>query len=69
MTAPDPDPRQTPGLPHGDVRPGDTPPAESSATSGVSHQEGPAWHTGSKVSLVLIVVVAILVAARWRWSG
>jgi hypothetical protein len=65
MTTPDPDPRQTPGLRHGDVRPGDTPPAESSSTAGVSHHEGPAWNVGSKASLIVIAVLAGLVAAMF----
>jgi uncharacterized protein DUF6480 len=65
MTTPDPDPRQTPGLRHGDVRPGDTPPAETSGTAGVSHREAPAWNIGSKASLIAIAVLAGLVAAMF----
>jgi hypothetical protein len=64
MTSPDPDPSQTPSLEHGDIRAGDTPPAES-GTSGISHREAPAWHVGSKLSLVVIVVLAVLVAAMF----
>jgi hypothetical protein len=65
MTTPDPDPQETPGLRHGDVPPGDTPPAEASGTSGVSHRETPAWQAGSKVSLIVIAVLAALVAAMF----
>jgi hypothetical protein len=65
MTTPDPDPRDTPGLRHGDVRPGDTPPGEASGTSGVSRREPPVWQAGSKASLIVIAVLAGLVAAMF----
>lgn len=64
MTAqpPDPSPRETPGLePGGGVRPGDTPP-ESGQTSGLSHREPKPPRVLPKVTIVLTVLVALLVA-------
>jgi hypothetical protein len=63
MTTPDPDPSETTGLePGGGVPPGETPPAESSI-AGVSHHEDPPGRTITPVSLAIIVILVVLVAA------
>ncbi|MFB9433527.1 DUF6480 family protein [Streptoalloteichus tenebrarius] len=62
-TSPDPDPENTPGLePGGGVRPGDTPPGESS-THGLSHHEPtpPRWGNAVTIGLTIIVTLAVLV--------
>jgi len=63
VTHSDPDPSETPGLePGGGVRPGDTPPAESStAEAGPQETYNPAkgWAKGP---LLIILLVTILVA-------
>ncbi|MER7955792.1 DUF6480 family protein [Streptomyces sp. NPDC096030] len=57
---PDPDPRQDPRS-SGAVRPGETPPAESSTSSGAGPYR-PLKRGWSKGPLVAIVVLAVLVA-------
>ncbi|MFJ3581746.1 DUF6480 family protein [Streptomyces sp. NPDC090127] len=57
---PDPDPRKEP-RPHGGTQPGETPPAESSTSSGAGPYRPPkrGWGRGP---LIIIVAVAVLIA-------
>ncbi|WP_329113414.1 DUF6480 family protein [Streptomyces sp. NBC_01353] len=57
---PDPDPRQDPRL-RGATQPGETPPAESSTSSGAGPYQ-PLKRGWGKGPLVAIIVVAVLVA-------
>lgn len=61
----DPDPRRTAGLDTGGgVRPGDTPPAESSTTKALGPPEPPALRRAwGPVPLALILAITIIIAA------
>ncbi|MFJ7071822.1 DUF6480 family protein [Streptomyces sp. NPDC098781] len=63
MTTPDPEPARTPGLePGGEVRPGDTPPAEG-GYFGISYNEPPSMRKGwAAMPLIVIMLVVVLVA-------
>ncbi|MCC2310124.1 DUF6480 family protein [Cellulomonas chengniuliangii] len=70
----DPPPEDTSGLGHGgSVHPGDTPPAEASATGGVSFREPKGLVSGRStprnramiVAGVVLVVVLAALAAAW----
>ena len=61
MTSPDPEPRRTPGLePGGGVPPGETPPAEASGTSGISHPQPELRKGWGPMPLTLIMVVVAI---------
>jgi hypothetical protein len=51
--------------PDGTTAPGRTPPAETSATRGLAEDQPPVWLTGSRVAVVVIVVLTLLAAGMF----
>ncbi|KUO06489.1 DUF6480 family protein [Streptomyces caeruleatus] len=64
MTNPDPEPTRAPGpRPGSGVPPGETPPAESDSTAGISYPQNELRRGWAAGPLVLIMLVVALVVA------